>query len=93
LLVNSYDGELGLYEQSVDTGRKLVQRWLYKHGDRLPVDHEEYDATMERHSNDKQDDAEDDGAESDATACSDSVHSSSEDEYDTSEHESDSDED
>jgi hypothetical protein len=38
-------------------------------------------------------DTEDDGAESDATACSDSVHSSSEDEYDTSEYESDSDED
>jgi hypothetical protein len=53
LLVNNYDGALGLYEHSLIVNRPLVQQWLYKHGYRLPVDHEEFTAMMERHSNDK----------------------------------------
>ena len=89
LLVNSYGGHRGLYELSLDTDCKLVQRWLFKHGYRLPADHEEYNAMMERHRDDKH--TEDTGAESDATAFS--VYSSSEEEYDFSDNASDSEED
>jgi hypothetical protein len=72
LLVDGYErGEPIMYIESILTDSTSVQPWLFKHGYRLPADHDEYDDMMERHCNDP-----DSSSESDSDVSSDSASSS-----------------
>jgi hypothetical protein len=100
LLVDGYErGEPIMYIESILTDSTSVQPWLFKHGYRLPADHDEYDEMMERHCKDPGSSSESDSdvssdsalssAGDDSSSDSNSSDDSDDNEYDSAVHDDD----